>query len=117
MATKISQKRTKKKPETHCIREIVPREEISDDSKVNQEEQCETKTPSIEEIVPQGEIHDDSTERGEEQCLSAKDTKFTKVSSGTPQRISQVEENENQGQTNARQNSNDTTHKSFKIMF
>ena len=53
--------------------------------------------------------------------MSARDTKFSrKVSSGTPQKISQVEENETQeGQRNAGQNSNDTTqmcHKKFEIL-
>ena len=47
------------KPETYSIREIVPREEVSDDSKVTQEEQCQPNTPSIQENVPLGEIHDD----------------------------------------------------------
>ena len=56
------------KPETHSIREIVPREAVSDDSKVNQEEQCKPKTPSIQE----------------------------RPHLGTQQEISQVEKNENQ---------------------
>ena len=54
------------KPKTYSIREIVPREEVSDDSKVTQEEQCQQNTPIIQEIVPLGEIRDDSKEHGKE---------------------------------------------------
>ena len=74
---------------------------------MNQEEQCEPKTPSIQEIVPQGEIHDDSKEHGKDQCQPETQNSEERFNQDTQQRISQVEENENQeGQTNAEQNSN-----------
>ena len=107
-------------PVTYSIREIVPIEEVSSDSKVTQEEQCQPNTPSIQEIVPLGEIHDDSKEHGKEQCQPEIQNSQERSHLGTPQEISQVEENETQeGQRNALRISNDTTqmcHKGFEIL-